>query len=488
MIVRRRSARLRAVFRLGFPLVLLALVSACPRGAVPNTVSTLEGLSLSLHRSPALQLAVDGAVFHKPALVWLELAAPVTTVNRGCFDDPPPILATVTLRQLDGNDERLPQTELKGLTLGSSRLQPMLAAVVKSDDCVVTLGADVLGPYAVSVTPGARRVSFAASGTRKALEQAAAGRGEAVVLEVTKDPRTDRPYLPVRVRQHEAELTGTFLLSTAERTSGVAPDAAELAGLQSQAAILAQVAKGAKVELPPGLAMVRSLAFDSFELAPGVGVNGGLLDPLDGWPTEGIIGRLGADVWSHFDAVFDLGAGAVLLSRPRLSVSGDVQRCERGGQSSEEACFELEGASGGDGVEAVATLWRSLPTGGRLYLDVASEGLTCRVGITFPPSDRGVSAQHLFPWEQVAKDFPACASALKRATSVKPGLFEESPLEACPGQCGFVEDVVSRKVSCECAAGSLDPVAEEKLGELYRLLLKEQAKRRDRELEPKDPE
>ena len=90
-----------------------------------------------------------------------------------------------------------------------------------------------------------------------------------VIAEILLRLIPDDIRVAVRVRQHEAELTGTFLLSTAERRSGVAPDAAELAGLQSQAAILAQVAKGAKVELPPGLAMVRSLAFDSFELAPG---------------------------------------------------------------------------------------------------------------------------------------------------------------------------------------------------------------------------
>ncbi len=232
---------------------------------------------------------------------------------------------------------------------------------------------------------------------------------------------------------------------------------------------------------------MKALGFDSFELSPGFGVKSGLLDALDGWPAQGVVGRLGADVWGRFDATFDLGAGAVLLSRPRLSISGDIQRCERAGELSEEGCFELEGAPTGEGVEAVATLWRSLPTGGRLYLDVQSEGLACRVGISFPPSDRGVSAHHLFPWASAVKDFPGCAAALKKAKAVKPGLFEESPLPACPGQCAFLDDPVQKKVSCECAPQAIDPASEQKLGELYRLLEAERAKQRDRELEPKDP-
>src|SRR5205823_691112 len=152
-------------------------------------------------------------------------------------------------------------------------------------------------------------------------------------------------------------------------------------------------------------------------------------DTLDPWPSQGIIGRLGADVWGRYDATFDLGAGAVLLSRPRLSMSGDFQRCEKDGQLSEENFFELEGATGPDGIEAVATLWRSLPTGGRLYLDVQNDSMPCRLGFSFPPTDRGASAHHLFPWAEAEKKFPDCVAALKHATALKPGLFEESPHE-----------------------------------------------------------
>jgi hypothetical protein len=123
-----------------------------------------------------------------------------------------------------------------------------------------------------------------------------------------------------------------------------------------------------------------------------------------------------------------------------------------------------------------------------MYFDIQNDAMPCRIGISFPPTDRGASSHHLFPWAEAEKKFPECAQALKSAVTLKPGLFEESPLEECPGQCAFIESAKSKLAACECAPGAMDPKAEQKLGELFQLMLQEEAKRRDRELEPKDPE
>ena len=82
----------------------------------------------------------------------------------------------------------------------------------------------------------------------------------------------------------------------------------------------------------------------------------------------------------------------------------------------------------------------------------------------------------------------SCAKQPSTAAVLKPGLFEESPHELCSGQCAFIENPMSRAVACECAPGAMDPKAEQKLGELFKLMLKEESKRRAREQEPKDPE
>jgi hypothetical protein len=83
---------------------------------------------------------------------------------------------------------------------------------------------------------------------------------------------------------------------------------------------------------------------------------------------------------------------------------------------------------------------------------------------------------------------PECASSLALAARVEPGLFQEGPLEECPGVCAYAQDIGSARVTCECqpTRGNLDEDAERELLQLYRTLLEKA--RPAAEPEPEDPE
>ncbi len=481
-----------------FALVAVAAAACAHSRELSGPEETLVGLTVPLVPNPSLRLAVAGWVGDQPAEVEFDVTAPMTFVTTACVQDPP--LEAAQLRVVDpltDKSESFPVTRLAGVRLGHVRLAPMEAALMLAKRCVVLLGQDVLGGLALHVTAATRQLEFRSTrptaewlSQRKALETSGApSTDEVMILELTHDPKHDWPLLPVRVRQGREVLTTTFVLSTQERFSRVFDQAARQQDFKPGGELL----KGlpSPQPLPPELEAYTGMPYEQLELAPAFGVTSGTLDVLAGAPPHGIAGVLGADVWGRFDTTFDVRAGIVVFRRPRLVDPDTRPRCaRRDGQPTEMECFELHSEKTAEGVNAVATVWRPLPVGGRVYFDVKSAQSTpCRVGVTLSEGDRGRSTQHLFPWKRLFQTMPACAQALSGASELTLGLFDDGPLLECPGVCGFVQDLRTGKVSCECqpkSGGTGSDVERRFFEELYRRTQAPQGPAH--EVEPADPD
>lgn len=440
----------------------LVLAACLSRGAGPKGSGDLSGLTLPLKSSPGLKLSVDGAVQGARAEVVFDVASPLSRATRGCFDDDPPTTGgTVRIPRPDGETDPVNEVLVHGLSIGAHRFRPLLAGLEARDKCVVTIGNEVLVHWALSVDVARRTVTFSPSKSlehwrAQAVEPPKDRAGfESHLLELTRDPRTDWPLLPVRVTQGAAELVGPFVLSTGEPQSQISADAARASGLRTGFELLEGIELPDGVQVPPELETFKGIMYDTVELAPGVGIREGALRALPGDGRQsGASGVLGCDLWGRFDAVIDVGANVLLLQRPRVLVSGAHQRCDRDGRTDEESCFELQVGKTKAALIATGTVWRALPEGGRLHFDFSSSkgriSSPCRMGLTFSPTDRGESTQHELPWEQLEQVMPACASALKDASSVELAMFEDGALPECPGTCAFAQDLRSGRVSCEC--------------------------------------
>ncbi len=470
---------------------LLLLAGACHRDVGPPTVDSLVGLHLPLVPGPGVRLAVEGAVAGRKAEVQLDVAAPISVVTSGCFDEPVVTSARVQLQDPMGEDEEFPVTRVAGLVVGGQRLRTFEAAMFGHDTCLVALGTDVLRGTALLVSPDSRELRLVPSRPRATWLAEAQGTGDDVqVVTLTKDPRHDWPLLAVRVVQGTAALTATFVLSTRERDSRVFEESARVQGLKPGLELLAGLATPAPPEVPAELRALQGITYDRLELSPGYGVDVGSLKLQPGAPPRGVAGVLGVDAWGRFAAAIDVDAGVLVLRRPRLLASGARVQCDRGGTLSEEACFSLVTSRAEGGVLATGTVWRPLKEGGRLYLDVVpATTAPCRIGLTFPAGDRGRSTQHRFPWGRLFLTMKACAEVLAAATDIRLGLWEEGNLRDCPGVCAFAQDLRSGRVSCECqpAAPGQGGDAEQRFLELYRQLL-EKKKPGPREQEPGGPE
>ncbi len=477
---------MRAVRRL--LLVPCLILLGCHREVGPPPVDSLVGVELPLRQAPALAVALDGTVGGRAAEVLLDPAQPTSFVSSPCLEEPP-LVARAEVPDPFGPTELFPVTRVRGLYVGGTHFRAFDAALAAGPSCVVVLGAPELADVAVEVDPASRRLRFRPSQPREAwLAEAQASGDDAQVLLLTREPRFDWPLVTARVRQGTSRLDATMLLSLRERRSRVSEQSARAAGLRVGVEVLRGLPLPEGVELPKDLAQLKGFAFDTLELAPGFGVAAGSLEVEPGAPPHAAQGVLGADAWGRFRLVYDVREAVLMLRRPRVLQSGSRVQCERGGQLSEEACFEVQGAARGDGVDVTVTVWRPLDDGARLSLDLpgATPG-ACRLGLTFSAGDRGRSSQHHFPWPKLAQTLPGCAEAFRGATGVVPSLLEESPLPECPGVCAFARDGATGRLSCECQPGvrTADGDAELRLLELLKKLLQE--KLPPREQEPEDP-
>jgi hypothetical protein len=478
-------------FRAPQVLLAAALLASCARDTRPPPSDDLTKLKVSLAPGP-MRLMTQGSVFSVPAEVFFDVGSPLSTATTGCFEDGPQVEGQVETGFPDGTRRQLPELTMRGLTFGGQRYVPVKVGIEESKKCEVVLGIDVLLPWALSVDLARRELTFLPSATRpeyqaRALEQAADGY-ETHQLELTRDPVGDWPMLALRVKQADEALVAPLVFSTREATTRVSTSAVRGAGLKVGRELFDGLPVPEGIALPTSLVVTDVVATDGLELSPGFGVSAHSLKLDPKWEGKGVAGVLGGDVWGRFDSVIDVQAGVLWLKRPRVLESGTVQRCVRGAVTGEEGCYELFAKGSPAGLEAAVTLWRSLPSGGRLYLDVTADAAPpCRIGFSFGPSDRGASAHFLFPWGRMTESMPECAAAFAAAKGAKFSLYEDGPLAQCPGTCAFAEDALTRRISCACDARGELTEADRTLLRLYKMLLEQELKKRDRASEPADP-
>lgn len=481
-----RSARLGA---------LLLCLTGCYRGGGPaapiEAPGSLAGQTLPLLPSPNLRLVVEGHLNGRAVPVVLDVSRALSAVSSGCWDEKkpvPPIAGNAKVPDVyagPGGLRDWPLVRVTGLRVGSIALGPRGVGLTDERACAVTLGADVLAPYAFTVDPLRREVTFEKSHPRaEYLAQASAPGAdpaeEVHQLELSRDPVGDWPLLAARVTQGEAVLTGPFVLGTREPFSRLSLGAAEAQGIQPLETA---------ANLPP-----RAYAVDGVEVASDVGVKPLVLEAGVGWRNPSTLGRLGPDVWGHFRATVDVQGDTLVLRRPRVETVDGHQRCARPGSPNpeeprEESCFGLHVRRGTDGRMAVTgAVFRDLPEGGRLHLEPLGEDgkpltLDCQVGFSFAPTSRGITTQHLMPWPRLAQAMPECSEALKSVRGYSLALFEEGQLPECPNACVFVHQPSTRRTICECQPTPLgDAMAVPR-----RNKTSQPPTKKEREQEPEDP-
>lgn len=479
-----RNARLGA---------LLLLLAGCHREAGPaasEAPGTLVGQTLPLLPSPNLRLVVEGHLNGRAVPVVLDIARPLSAVSSGCWDEKkpaPPVVGSARVPDVyagPGGLRDWPLVRLSGLRVGRVPVGPRGMGLTDERACAVTLGADVLGPYAFTVDPLRREVTFEKSRPRSVLVAEAAAPGadpaeEVHRLELSRDPVGDWPLLAARVTQGELNLTGPFVLGTREPFSRIAVGAAQAQGFQP-------LDMGAN--LPP-----RAYLADAVEMASDVGVKPLVLEAGVGWRNPTTLGRLGPDVWGRFLATVDVQGDTLVLRRPRVEVVEGRQRCARPGSQNpeelrEESCFGLHVRKGAEGRMAVTgAVFRDLPEGGRVHLEPLGEDgkpltMDCQVGFSFAPTSRGATTQHLVPWPRLAQAMPECNEALKSVRGYALAVFEEGQLPECPNACVFVHQASTRRTLCECQPTPLGEAAIPRQSNTPR-----PPGKKEREQEPEDP-
>jgi hypothetical protein len=501
-----------------FLLAGVVMLAGCHRGATasgPAPTQGFAGHTLPLLASPALRLTVAGRLGTHAVPVVLDVARPLSLVSKGCFEGPLPAPeGTVRAPEPAGGFRSWPVVRLPAFSVGPVASPMRTAGLSGERACAVTLGADVLEPYALTVDPLRREVTFSASRPREAYAAEAAASDaarEVHVVELSREPLGDWPLLAVRVRQGEADLTGPFVLGSREPFSRLAVGPAEAQGLQP-------------LETAANLP-ARTFAVDAVEVADGVGARPLVVEAAGRWDSPSSLGRLGPDVWGRFTATLDAKGGALVLRRPRVGppvapsapaepppASGPApssapaagapaasasppapaerrQCASPGGAFSEEACYGLHVRREPDGSVSVSgAVYRDLPEGGRLHLEpVGVDGQRletgCGVGLSFPSTSRGLTTQHRLPWASLAQALPACHAALATATGFKLALFEEGRQPECPTACAFVTEAASRRTVCECQPTPLG----EGVGLPSRASPSREPPPEERELEPEDP-
>ena len=140
---------------------LLGLLAGCHPArlpaAAPPAPGGLAGQVLPLLPSPHLRLAVEGHLDGRPVAVVLDVARALSAVSSGCWDEQrpvPPVMGSARVPDaaaLPGNLRDWPLVRVVDLRVGSAALGPRGMGLTGERACAVTLGADVLAPYALTV-------------------------------------------------------------------------------------------------------------------------------------------------------------------------------------------------------------------------------------------------------------------------------------------------------------------------------------------------
>jgi hypothetical protein len=438
-------------------VLALALMGCASARPPPEPADDLAGRTFALESQGPVRFEVAGSVQGAPATVELELAQPLTTVTRGCFAHVPDSDRTVRVQRVPGGLASFKEISLRGAHIGNAHLGTLRAGLVEEGGpCRLTVGSDVLGAYALRLSVAERTLTLEKPVAREAALVAVPKYESAAVLELTRDPQNDWPLLPVQLRQGGARLTGPFALSTIVPHTQVSGHAAQAAGLSTTSALLDALHLPVSLPVPPQLG-ADLVVTDALALTPELAVADLPVKLRSDWTAQSPVGVLGSDAWGRFDALIDLQHRYLLLARPRLSGADDHGRCEGPEGASEEACFALTSTASPHGPRVTATVWRDLPRGARVYLDVLDSngqplGRGCRVGFSFLAGTRGASMAHAIPWPRLETLLPGCAD-LSRAASFRLGGLDDGPMSTCLGNCAFAEDLHKHQAVCSCEGG-----------------------------------
>jgi hypothetical protein len=388
-----------------------------------------------------MALALDGSVAGRAAVVRLAVEEPLSRVTEGCFESPPEVVARVetgTAHVADGGTEAGParvafQDEVvaSDVRMGSRLLGDVRALREAGEGCEVTLGSEVLIGFVLEVDPGARTVTFHAGMPAAPRFQA----DDSVVLELTRDPKTDRPSLAVQLATGGLPLTVPMVLATGSAAVEVSVDAGR--------ALTGRDARG------------RSFALTSLALAPNWVLHHAAASVMGVAPADtgkdegplvsapGLFGVLGADAWGHYRILLDLRDQRLVLYRRPLPVEG---------QSGPESWTHLSSDSEKTGSRVRLISWQMLERGGRVPLEPAHVRLSsCRIGLTLGPEDPGASLEVVVPWAALEKELPQCAKELATVPAWT-GELETSGPRPCSGTCVYAQELASGRTVCSCAS------------------------------------
>ncbi len=430
-------------------LVAPLLAAAACVHLTPFSPHALAGQSFPLRPGWSMALALDGSVAGRPAVVRLAVEEPLSRVTAGCFASPPEVLGRVRTEALsspaaDGGPAGagLAHEEVlaPAVQLGKRLLGDVRALRDEGETCVLTLGSEVLVGFVLEVDPAARAVTFHA-------EMPAAPKfqlEESVVLELTLDPRTDRPSLAVQLSTAGNPLTLPMLLATAsDRVQLSASAGRALAGPDMAAGALLALHS---LALAPDWVLHHAVASVLPEEVPDGGGAAGA-SSTEAAPS----GILGADAWGHFRTLVDLrGQQLVLYRRPPPVQDGN------GPQS----WTHLSSESTPDGALLRFHSWQMLDTGGQVPLESAYVALhTCRVGLTLGPEDPGYGLEVAIPWAELERTLPGCARELAKVPAWTGELAVGPSPRPCSGTCIYAQELPSGRAICTCSSVTA-PVAQ----------------------------
>ena len=416
------------------PFALLActhLTPFSPRG--------LSGQTLSLRPGWTMALSVDGSVAGRRAIVHLAVEEPLSLVTEGCFDVSPEVVARVdtgTSRADAGTGPParfVEQVVASDVHLAGRPLGDVRALRAAGAGCELTLGSEVLIGFVLDVNPEARTVTFHA-------EMPAAPRfasETSVVLELTLDPRTDRPSLAVQLTSVGPPLTLPMLLSTAQGTVSVSAAAGRLLeGSDVGGTALVPEA----VALAPGWVLHHLVV--SVLPAPEA-ASARATEEAEPSAAGALTGVLGAEAWGHFHALIDLRGQRLVLYRRPPPVEGGP---------GPESWTHLFSESTPKGTLLRLISWQTLEAGGQLPLEPGYVPLKrCRVGLTLAPEDPGASLEVAIPWPGLEQELPDCARELATVPAWTGELAAASGPRPCQGTCVWAQELSTEKTVCSCA-------------------------------------
>ncbi len=418
-----------------FLLGLLLGGAACTH-LTPFSPRALSGQTLSLRPGWSMALAVDGSVAGRSAIIHLAVEEPLSRVTEGCFESTPESVARVDTGSpaADGGTPARrrfqEQVVASNVRLGGRVLGDVVALREVGADCELTLGSEVLIGFVLEVNPGGRTVTFHTEMPSTPVYRTE----ESVVLELTLDPRTDRPSLAVQLDGFGNPLTLPMELATAEARVRVSAEAGRaLAGSDVGGTSLAPKS----LSLSPGWALHHVAVW--VEAAPDAP---GAAGP-EGEPTPGVSGVLGADAWGHYRVLIDLRGQHLVLNRKPHPVEGGP---------GPESWTSLSSESTPVGSLVRFVSWQMLDSGGQLSLEAGYVHLTsCRLGLTLGPEDPGASLEVSIPWPGLDKEMPACAREVASVPAWTGELDVEAVSRPCSGSCVYAQELPSGRTVCHCA-------------------------------------